>query len=71
MIWKPTNSLNPVVLERSDLADGTSRNNKTNQNNPQIKQSTENTRRDQPSNLIPHDKDHTGDPMKFCPDLSQ
>jgi hypothetical protein len=25
-------------------------------------QLTENTRGDQPSNLIPHDKDHTGDP---------
>jgi hypothetical protein len=30
-------------------------------------QSTENTRRDQPSNLIPHDKDHAGDPMSFVP----
>jgi hypothetical protein len=27
-------------------------------NTPQIKQSTEDTRGDQPSNLIPHDKDH-------------
>jgi hypothetical protein len=25
-------------------------------------QSTETTRRDQPSNLIPHDKDHADDP---------
>jgi hypothetical protein len=25
-------------------------------------QSTENTRRDKPGNLIPHDKDHAGDP---------
>jgi hypothetical protein len=31
-------------------------------NNPQIMQSTEDTRRDQPSNLIPHDKDHADDP---------
>jgi hypothetical protein len=30
-------------------------------------QSTENTRGDQPSNLIPHDKDHAGDPMSFVP----
>jgi hypothetical protein len=36
-----------------------------------IRRSTENTRGDQPSNLIPHDKDHAGDPMEFCPDLSQ
>jgi hypothetical protein len=34
-------------------------------------QSTENTRREQPSNLIPHDKDHASDPWSFCPDLSQ
>jgi hypothetical protein len=27
-----------------------------------IRRSTENTRRDQPSNLIPHDKGHAGDP---------
>jgi hypothetical protein len=30
--------------------------------NPQIKQSIENTRSDQTSNLIPHDKDHANDP---------
>jgi hypothetical protein len=36
-------------------------------NNPQIKQSTKNTHCDKPSNLIPHDKDHTGDPMSFVP----
>jgi hypothetical protein len=36
-------------------------------NTPQIKQSTEDTRGDQPSNLIPHDKDHAGDPMSFVP----
>jgi hypothetical protein len=34
-------------------------------------QSAEKTRSDKPSNLIPHDKDHAGDPMEFCPDLSQ
>jgi hypothetical protein len=30
-------------------------------------QSTENTRHDQPSNLIPPDKDHADDPMSFVP----
>jgi hypothetical protein len=34
-------------------------------NNPQIKQSTENTHCDQPSNLIPYDKDQTDDRMSF------
>jgi hypothetical protein len=29
--------------------------------------STENTRCDKPINLIPHDKDHGGDPMSFVP----
>jgi hypothetical protein len=28
-------------------------------------QSAKNTRSDKPSNLIPHDKDHAGDPMNF------
>jgi hypothetical protein len=32
-----------------------------------VDQSTENTRSDKPSNLIPHDKDHAGDPMCFVP----
>jgi hypothetical protein len=32
-----------------------------------IRRSTTNTRRDQPSNLIPHDKDHVDDPMSFVP----
>jgi hypothetical protein len=31
-------------------------------NTLQIKQSIEDTRGDQPSNLIPRDKDHAGDP---------
>jgi hypothetical protein len=30
-------------------------------------QSVENTRSDKPSNLIPHDKYHAGDPMSFVP----
>jgi hypothetical protein len=30
-------------------------------------QSTENTHCDHSSNLIPHDKDHAGDPMSFVP----
>jgi hypothetical protein len=36
-------------------------------NTPQIKQSTKDTHCDQPSNLIPHDKDQAGDPMSFVP----
>jgi hypothetical protein len=30
-------------------------------------QSAEKTRSDKPSNLIPHDKDHVGDPWSFVP----
>jgi hypothetical protein len=53
---------------RSDLtANEDSRSKTAGKNNPQIKQSTEDTRCDQPSNLIPHDKDHAGDPWSFVP----
>jgi hypothetical protein len=52
---------NPTLLKtiRSDL--------KTVGEEQSADQSNEHTRGDKPSNLIPHDKDHAGDPMSFVP----
>jgi hypothetical protein len=46
---------NQAAEEQTDLTTAS-------KNTPQIKQSTEDTRCEQPSNLIPHDKDHADDP---------
>jgi hypothetical protein len=62
----PANQRPMQTPRRSDLtANEDSRSKTAGKNNLQIKQSTEDTRCDQPSNLIPHDKDHASDPMSF------
>jgi hypothetical protein len=38
---------------------------KTSNEEQSANQTAEKTRSDKPSNLIPHDKDHTDDPMSF------
>jgi hypothetical protein len=49
-----TNSDRALINKQSDL--------KTAGEEQSVDQSTENTRSDKPSNLIPHDRDHAGDP---------
>jgi hypothetical protein len=49
-----TNSDHPLINKQSDM--------KTSCEEQYVDQSTENTHSDQPSNLIPHDKDHADHP---------